>query len=144
QATRFLSHPTATDPDSTRAFLAEAESAWEAGSRFASVLIDRETGQILGMIEARRTGPMLGYGFALTRTAWGRGYMTEALCWHLDHAFTRPEIWRAEALCGVMNHASARVLEKAGMTREGILRRRLPMPNLAPAPQDALLYARTR
>jgi RimJ/RimL family protein N-acetyltransferase len=44
----------------------------------------------------------------------------------------------------VENVASARVLEKVGMVREGVLRRYIVHPNIGPEPRDSIVYARTR
>jgi len=44
----------------------------------------------------------------------------------------------------VENLASARVLEKAGMHREGMLRRWSVHPNVSPEPRDCLCYAIVR
>jgi RimJ/RimL family protein N-acetyltransferase len=57
---------------------------------------------------------------------WGRGFMTEALAAVLHFAFEVLKLHRIEAGCAVENIASAKVLEKAGMTREGTKRRLLP------------------
>ena len=142
EVTRFLSHRPPTGPEQTRAFLARAQADWDAGSRFASVIL--RGGRVLGMIEARPTPGMVNYGYVLARAAWGQGCMTEVLHWHLAHSLAQPGIWRAEALCDAENLASARVMEKAGMRREGVLRRRLMVPALGPAPRDALIYAGVR
>ena len=142
EVTRFLGYVPPASPEQTRAFLTQVEADWEAGTRFASVILCRGKAQVLGMIEARVATGMVGYGYVLARAAWGRGCMSEILRHHVDHALSRPGIWRAEALCDVENHASARVMEKAGMVREGVLRRRITLPALSPEPRDALLYAR--
>jgi RimJ/RimL family protein N-acetyltransferase len=44
----------------------------------------------------------------------------------------------------VENIASARVMEKAGMAREGLLRRYVVHPNISAEPRDAYLYAVVR
>jgi RimJ/RimL family protein N-acetyltransferase len=49
-------------------------------------------------------------------------------------------IYRAEAFCDVDHPASARVMEKAGMEREGILRRYFRHPSISEAPRES--YAR--
>ena len=48
--------------------------------------------------------------------------MTEATRALVDFGFGRLALHRAWAACDVDNHASARVLEKLGMRREGHLR----------------------
>lgn len=62
----------------------------------------------------------LGYWMAVDRT--GRGYMTEAIVGLLGHAFDALRLNRVEAACVPQNHASRRVLEKAGFTHEGFAR----------------------
>ena len=55
-----------------------------------------------------------------------------------------PSIWRVWATCDIENAASARVLEKVGLSREGTLRRWLVRPHLSSDPRDAFIYARVR
>ncbi len=63
----------------------------------------------------------------------------------MDWATSIEEIFRIWATCDVQNPASARVLEKAGMTKEGILRRRTRRPNLgSDVPRDDLVYSWAR
>ena len=48
------------------------------------------------------------------------------------------------ATCDVENARSARVLEKAGLAREAVLRAWAVRPNVSPEPRDVLMYARVR
>jgi RimJ/RimL family protein N-acetyltransferase len=50
-------------------------------------------------------------------------------------------IYRVWATCDVENLASAHVLEKAGMQKEGILRRYILHPNISPEPRDSYCYS---
>ena len=52
--------------------------------------------------------------------------------------------WRIGAVCDVENRASARVMEKAGLEREGILRRWIIHPNVGFEPRDCFSYAMVR
>src|SRR5690606_26259018 len=61
-------------------------------------------------------------GYALTTSAQGRGWMVPALDQLLAELFGRTAIERLEARCSVENVASARVLERCGFRREGLLR----------------------
>ena len=63
-------------------------------------------------------------GYALARTAWGRGLMHEALLALVGHAFGALGMRRIEADIDPRNHASIQVIEKAGFQREGVLRER--------------------
>ena len=83
-------------------------------------------------------------GYVLARPFWGRGLMTEALTEVAHWAMRQEGIWRIGAVCDVDNPASARVMEKSGLVREGVLRRWLIHPNLSPDPRDCYSYALTR
>jgi RimJ/RimL family protein N-acetyltransferase len=59
----------------------------------------------------------LGYG--LRRSSWGRGYATELARALVRMAFTSLDAARVVASASAANTASIRVLEKAGLLREG-------------------------
>lgn len=61
-------------------------------------------------------------GYALTDAVWGQGLATEALHALLDWAFATLDLNRVQAALDTRNPASARVLEKLGFQREGLLR----------------------
>ncbi len=58
---------------------------------------------------------------------WNKGYATESLRAILNFGFETLKLHRIEAGCAVENTASFKVLEKAGMIREGRLRQVLPL-----------------
>ena len=62
-------------------------------------------------------------GYWLGEKFWGRGIATDALIAMTDHAFANYDICRIYAYVFGWNGASARVLEKAGYTLEGRLRK---------------------
>jgi RimJ/RimL family protein N-acetyltransferase len=70
--------------------------------------------------------------------------MTEVVRAVNDWALAQPEVHRVWAVCDVDNLASARVMEKAGMAREGKLRRWAVHPNLSTEPRDFWCYARVK
>ena len=86
----------------------------------------------LGVSRSGHIGYWLGEKFA------GRGYMVEALDLLARHAFETMRLHRIEAACIPDNRRSVRVLEKAGFTREGLLRSYLKING---AWQDHYLYA---
>jgi RimJ/RimL family protein N-acetyltransferase len=61
-------------------------------------------------------------GFTLARGRHGRGYATEAVRAVLDRLFTIQGLRRVSAECDVRNVSSARLLDRVGFTREGLLR----------------------
>jgi RimJ/RimL family protein N-acetyltransferase len=78
-------------------------------------------------------------GYWLGEALWGRGIASEAVALVTAHAFADMKILRMFALPFADNPASVRVLEKAGYTREGLLRSSCVKYG---EPKDQLLYAR--
>jgi [ribosomal protein S5]-alanine N-acetyltransferase len=141
---RFLSWPSHQDASDTHTYIARCIAAPADRSR-TYVLIRRDRGTLLGAVDLRRPEPhRLDCGYVLARACWGRGLMTEALIELTAWALRQDAIWRIGAVCDVENLASARVMEKAGWQREGILRRWIIHPNLAPDPRDCFAYALVR
>lgn len=64
-------------------------------------------------------------GYWIGRNFWGRGYATEALRRIVAHGFDDLGLERIFARHLACNPASGRVMEKAGMTREGCMRRHI-------------------
>lgn len=78
-------------------------------------------------------------GYWLGEPFWGRGIVTEALSLVTDYAFAERNLLRLYALPFADNVASARVLEKAGYSLEGVLRQSGVKFG---RPRDQLIYAR--
>jgi len=62
------------------------------------------------------------FGYTFSRKYWGKGYATEVAESLIDFGFNKFGLHRIEGLCHADNHASARVMEKVGMSLEGTLR----------------------
>ena len=77
-------------------------------------------------------------GYCLRRSAWGKGYATEAARALLDFGFGELGLHRIAAVCDPANLPSVRVLEKIGMKREGHLRQHRWLKGHW---RDSLLYA---
>ncbi len=128
----------------TEAYIAACLSTPADKSR-SYALIAREGGQLLGNFALRRPDlHRLDCGYVLARQYWGHGLMTEVLSLAVRWAMRQNDIWRIGAVCDVENLASARVMEKAGLAREGIRRRWLVHPNISGEPRDCFSYALTR
>jgi RimJ/RimL family protein N-acetyltransferase len=98
----------------------------------------RKTGAPHWAITLRRSGELLGlcgflplgeprhrrgeFGYWMGKQHWGRGYTTEAVEALLGYGFRKMKLNRMQARVVVQNKASARVLEKAGLRLEGVLR----------------------
>jgi [ribosomal protein S5]-alanine N-acetyltransferase len=62
------------------------------------------------------------FGYTIARPYWGQGYATEVAALLLRLGFNDLGLERLAATCDPQNGASIRVLEKAGLMREGHLR----------------------
>ena len=144
EVTRFLVWRPHRNVGDTEAYVARCMATPPHAAR-TYVLVGREDGAVRGAFDLRREGPRrLGFGYVLARRWWGRGLMPEALAAVADWALARPDVFRISALCDVENAASARAMEKAGLVREGLLRRRSVHPNIGAEPRDCFIYARVR
>jgi RimJ/RimL family protein N-acetyltransferase len=85
-----------------------------------------ESGRPVGAVSVSPTGDpcRAELGYVLARAHWGRGVATAAVKRTLATVFAEVQgLERVEALVDVANPASQRVLEKAGFTREAVLRK---------------------
>ncbi len=105
-----------------------------------AITLTAEEGRVIGGARMDFTaGPReADLGYVLNRAYWGRGYATEAARGLLELGFGRLGLHRAWATCDPRNAASARVLEKIGMRREGHLRESKLVKGDW---QDSLVYA---
>jgi ribosomal-protein-alanine N-acetyltransferase len=141
EVTKYVSwraHGTIND---TREFLRSCLTAWKERKSFQWAIVQKTDNQLVGMISARVETHKWELGYVLARPYWGRGYMTEVVKGVIEWAFKQPEISRVWAVCDIDNLASARVMEKAGMTREGTLRRWSVHPNVSVEPRDSFCYS---
>ncbi|HTM23830.1 MAG TPA: GNAT family N-acetyltransferase [Vicinamibacterales bacterium] len=127
--------------EETIQFLTRCERVWSEGSAFPWSLWRKQDGALAGMIEIRVGMSAVDLGYALARRWWRQGLMSEAVAAVVQWALAQPTIYRVWATCDVENLASARLLERVGMEREGVLRRWLIHPNLSEAPRDAICYS---
>lgn len=146
EVVKYLTWKTAERVEETRSHMADQLAKMARGETWPWVITQRREGRLLGMIELRTEsgGFAMSFGYVLARPAWGHGYMTEALAAVLAFAFENPAIYRVWAIHDVDNPASGRVMEKAGMRREGVLRRAVRHPNVSDEPRDAVLWAQVR
>jgi RimJ/RimL family protein N-acetyltransferase len=145
EVVRFLTWRAHKTEEETLGFLRHCLEEWSNGTGYPYVIevADLKSGPV-GMIHSRVRAHEMQFGYVLARPYWGKGYMTEALKTVADWSLSRPATWRASAFCDVENIASARVMEKAGLTFEGILRRFFVHPNVSPEPRDCKVYSRVR
>lgn len=150
EVTRWVLWPPYRPDDRAAAehFLASCAANWEAEAAHRPWMIvprDDAGGEPVGMIGVTPHGAFaVEIGYVLGRASWGRGYAPEAAAAVVAALFRDPLVWRVFATAHVDNARSHRVLEKAGLRREGVARRHMLYLNIGPEPQSSALYAITR
>jgi [ribosomal protein S5]-alanine N-acetyltransferase len=142
--TRYLIWRPHQSRDETDAYIARCLATPAEVSR-TYVLADRANGSVIGAFDLRWPAPYRAdFGYVLARKWWGQGLMTEALSEVVSWTSRQDGVFRIGAVCDVTNVASARVMEKAGLAREGLLRSWLIHPNISDEPRDCFSYAKVR
>lgn len=144
EVTRYTTWVPHNGSGTVSAFLEELEKRRDVGTEFSWVVTKPDEDRPFGMIGARVRGHMVDIGYVLAKRLWNQGLMTEVISTVSDWMLTQPEIYRVWAVCDTENIGSARVLEKSGFEREGLLRRWLVHPNLSAEPRDCYIYGRAR
>ena len=148
----------AGDPRVTRYMLWRTHATVATSERYLSYVIQRngmgvewswaitppDSDECIGMVSIIPDRHKAELGYVLSHDYWGRGIMTGVARSLLRWSFERAGLSRVWATCASANAASARVLEKSGLHREGMLRGWLVFPNLAHTPQDCLIYGLVR
>jgi len=91
-----------------------------------------------GLNQINRTHRLCNLGYWVRTSATGGGVATTAVRLAAEFAFKETDLARLEIVCAAGNIASQRVAERAGATREGLLRQRLVIHGQS---VDAVLYS---
>jgi len=95
-----------------------ARRSWELA------VVVRRSGQLIGACDLARCGPrQADIGYLLAPRHWGFGYGSELAAALVAAAFRGLGLERISAVVAIENERSRRVLEKAGLRWEGLMRR---------------------
>lgn len=125
EVTKYLTWPCHTSVEATADLLNKWVQDYEDGSVFQWAIELKETGAVIGNIAAVKldeTIDSIEIGYCMSRRYWGRGIMPEALRAVMNYLFDEAGINRIVAIHDVNNPKSGRVMQKAGMLKEGVLR----------------------
>lgn len=103
----------------------------------------KESGRVIGSIDFKNTSPLCGQiDYALGYEYWNKGIMAEAAMAIREWAFANlPEMVRLQAFCAFENIGSSRVMEKIGMSKEGVRKKAFVLKGV---PVDVADYALIR
>lgn len=122
---RFTTVPESYSEQDARNFAAQSAETMAGGRGFEAVVADAETGEYLGGAGVRRhevETRRWHVGYLVAPWARGRGVATRAVRLLCRYAFDELGAERIEICAEPANEASQAVAERAGFTREGILR----------------------
>ncbi len=125
EVTKFLTWPAHTSEDVTKTLLADWVTRYENGEYFNWAMELKETGKVIGnisVVKLNENTEAADIGYCMSRAYWGRELMPEALKAVMDFLFDKVGLNRVAACHDVNNPKSGRVMDKAGMKQEGILR----------------------
>jgi ribosomal-protein-serine acetyltransferase len=129
--------------EDARIWLELCTEGWDKGTQYSFVAVDIATGEILGDCSISQINRMHGFanlGYWVRSTATGQGLGSALARRVARFGIEGVQLNRLEILAAVANRASQRVAEKAGATREGVLRSRLILRDEI---QDAVLFSLT-
>lgn len=111
--------------EDTRALIERMAATRPGMERLIWAIEHKENSKMLGTVglhldSARHARAELAY--IINKAYWGRGIVPEAAQRVIQYGFEALQLHRIQALCKPENMASARVMEKVGMSYEGIMR----------------------
>jgi len=127
--------------EESREFIGSREIASQGVEWYSFGIFETDGGRLLGGVGLNfinRVHQMANLGYWVRTSAAGRGVSTRATRLAAKFGFEQLGLQRVEIVVAVDNQASQRVAEKAGATREGVLRRRLLIRGVS---TDAVLFS---
>lgn len=122
---KYTSTEVHNSKDETFARITKLSNSYKNNKGIAWAIEDKVSKRVIGDIgiyNITSDGKKAGIGFNIAQSHWNKGYGTMALTIAFNYAIKEMHINRVEATCIIDNIASARIMEKAGMHFEGILR----------------------
>ena len=123
EVTKYLLWKEHPDIRYTRDYIAFIQSQYRAGNFYDWALIDRQSNKMIGTCGFARLdfeNNSAEIGYVINPKFWGSGYATEAVKRVIEFGFENMNLHRIEARYIIGNEVSRRVMEKCGMTFEGI------------------------
>lgn len=141
---RYMDWPAHRSAADAQAYLEGCAARWDAGTEYHWMIESKPAAQAIGAIACRPHGHAVDFGYFLARPQWGLGLGTEAVQLLLGWLQRQSGFERIWATADADNTRSAAVLLKAGLQREGLMRKATIRPNLGHKPRDTALFAWVR
>lgn len=115
---RYTGDPPFADEGEARAFVLNYDQ-YRLYGHGRWIVADKDKNEVLGWCGLKNEDGVIDLGYRFFRSAWGKGYATEAAQSCIDFGFSTLEMPRITGRVMPENAASCRVLEKVGMTFTG-------------------------
>lgn len=125
EVTRYLTWPAHVSPDVTRQLISWWVDNYKNENYYNWAIVLKEENTLVGnisVIEFNENIESAEIGYCMGQKWWGRGIMPEALGEVIAYLFDEVGVNRIYAGHDVNNPKSGRVMSKAGMSFEGIMR----------------------
>lgn len=126
QVTKFLTWPTHSDIEVTRAVLTSWIAEYNKADFYNWAIELKEIGEVIGniaVVRIKENTECAELGYCMGTNWWGSGIMPEAGKAVIRYLFEEVGFNRIAAAHDKNNPKSGRVMQKIGMTYEGILRK---------------------
>ncbi|MGG4202691.1 GNAT family N-acetyltransferase [Peribacillus frigoritolerans] len=126
EVSRFVTWDAHESLDDTKEFIGFVLNQYLHGKVAPWAIEYKENHKMIGTIDFVSWNPgqnSAEIGYVLSPEYWGKGITTEAAKELIRFGFENMDLIRIQARCFTENIGSARVMEKAGMKHEGILRK---------------------
>ncbi len=140
--TKYVTWNTHENEEVTREYFQSKVNKYRNDYYFDWLVVVKDSGEIIGEIEARaaKDHNLVEIGYCYGSRFWGKGYGTEALKAVINYMFKEVEVRKILARHISTNPASGKVMEKAGMKLDGILKGYVVDKNTN-SPEDFHMYS---
>lgn len=125
EVSKYLTWPTHPSVEVTKSLVRDWIARYEKPDYYNWVIELKETGEVVGnisVVDIKEKVEAAIIGYCMGQAWWGRGIMPEALTEVMRYLFDEVGMNRVAACHDSNNPKSGRVMQKAGMKYEGIMR----------------------
>lgn len=128
EVSRFVTWEQHRSIEDTLAFLNIVIQKYNNKQPSEWAIVEKQSNKLIGMcgwVYVNENHRRAEIGYVLSRKYWNQGYMSEVVSQILEFGFNTLNLNRIEARCYAENTASERVMQKAGLRYEGLLREQM-------------------
>lgn len=126
EVTKFLTWPTHTNVSVSKAVINSWLDLYQKSNHYSWTIVLKELGEPIGSTAAVKQDDnikMVHVGYCIGRNWWHKGYTSEALNRLVEFFFEEVGVHRIESRHDPRNPNSGKVMQKAGLQFEGIMRK---------------------